>query len=80
MDEEILQSAAIRCLCSPLRVYPDYLCDVPFDDKIDAIYTMVMENARLGTLEIEMTPEVARRFLDRTINSYKTKLSEIKNK
>jgi hypothetical protein len=41
---------------------------------------MVMENARLGTLEIDMTPEIAQRFLDRTIDSYKTKLSEIKKK
>lgn len=77
---ETLELAAIRCLCSPLRVYPDDLCDVPFDDKIDAIYTMVMDNARLGTLEIDMTPEVAQRFFDRTMKSYKTKLSEIKNK
>jgi len=36
---------------------------------------MIMENAKLGTL-----PEIAQRFFDRTMKSYKTKLSEIKNK
>lgn len=76
MSESALKNALIQCLTYPLHTYHDYV-DMSFNHKITVIRATLLVHAYLGTLRVDLTPEMISRFCDKNEKEYRTRISEI---